>query len=290
MNELPLTIRKKVKFNISGESTRYEGNKWTKETAHSILKQKTVELAGLQELLYADARWSVLIIMQGMDGSGKDSCVKRIFSGVNPQGCHVVSFKTPTQEDLRHDFLWRCVKQLPEQGKIGIFNRSYYEELVVVRAYPEILKAQMLPREHVDKDIWKNRMEDINHFEKYLSRNGCKIIKFYLNISKKEQAERLLERAIDPHKYWKVGERDLQINKDFNKFNNEINDMIGGTSTSYAPWHIIPADQKWYAQLLMMNVILTELKSLKLRFPKPTREQLTAIKAAKRVLKSPDQK
>lgn len=285
MNELPLTISRKTSFSISKQATRYEGDKLKKEQAQELLKQKTAELSDLQELLFADGRWSVLIIMQGMDGSGKDSCIKRIFSGVNPQGCHVVSFKAPTNEDLRHDYLWRCVKQLPEQGKIGIFNRSYYEEVMVVRAYPEILKAQMLPKEHVGKQIWSNRMEDIKNFEQYLSRNGCKIIKFYLNISKQEQAKRLLERAKDPHKYWKVGEHDLQINKDFRKFNNEINAMIENTSSAYAPWHIIPADQKWYAQLLMMNVILKELKSLKLAFPKATSAQLKAISDAKKVLK-----
>jgi PPK2 family polyphosphate:nucleotide phosphotransferase len=219
-----------------------------------------------------------------MDGSGKDSCVKRIFSGINPQGCHVVSFKAPTTEELKHDFLWRCMKQLPEQGKIGIFNRSYYEEVIVVRAYKEILAAQNLPKEHTGKDIWKNRLEDINSFEKYLSRNGVRIIKFYLNISKNEQAERLLKRAMDPEKFWKVGEHDVQINKDYKKFVDEIDDMIVNTSTKHAPWHIIPADDKWYAQLLMMNVILDEIRSLNVKFPKPTAEQLKAIVETKKVL------
>jgi PPK2 family polyphosphate:nucleotide phosphotransferase len=203
---------------------------------------------------------------------------------VNPQGCQVYSFKAPSSEDLKHDFLWRCVKQLPEQGKIGIFNRSYYEEVLVVRAYKEMLDAERLPDEHTGKNIWKHRFEDINNFEQYLSRNGTRIIKFYLNISKEEQANRLLKRALNPDKYWKVGEHDLQINRDYKKFINEIDDMITYTSTEHAPWYIVPADDKWYAHLLMMNVILKELKSMKLQFPQPTKEQEIAILEAKKVL------
>lgn len=284
MNELPKKIIQPKKFSILKQPNSYYGKGLNKESANLLLTEKSKKLSNFQEILYAEGRWALLIILQGMDGSGKDSCVKRIFSGINPQGCHVVSFKVPTYEELRHDFLWRCIKQLPEQGKIGIFNRSYYEEVLVVRAYPNILEGEELPKEHTGKNLWKNRFEDINNFEKYLSRNGTRIIKFYLNISKKEQAERLLKRALDPEKYWKVGEHDLQINQDYKKFVNEIDDMIQQTSTKYAPWHIIPADDKWYAQLLMMNVILDELKSLGIRFPKPTKEQKIAIEEAKKVL------
>lgn len=284
MNERPDKPIKPKKFSILKQPTGYKGKELNKEKANLLLNDKSKKLAALQEVLYADSRWSLLVILQGMDGSGKDSCVKRIFSGVNPQGCQVYSFKAPTSEDLKHDFLWRCIKQLPEQGKIGIFNRSYYEEVLVVRTYPAILEGQLLPKEHTGKDIWKNRFEDINNFEKYLSRNGTRIIKFYLNISKKEQAERLLKRALDPEKYWKVGERDLQINKDYHKFTDEVNEMICETSTKHAPWHIVPADDKWYAQLLMLNVILEELKSLRVEFPKPTKEQKVAIAEAKKVL------
>ena len=284
MNELPLKLIHAKKFNILKQSTRYEGKSLDKEKANLLLDEKSKKLSALQEILYADGRWAVLVILQGMDGSGKDSTVKRIFSGTNPQGCQVHSFKAPSSEDLKHDYLWRCVKALPEQGKIGIFNRSYYEEVLVVRAYKNILAAQQLPEVHAGKDIWKNRFEDINHFEQYLSRNGTRIIKFYLNISKKEQARRLLKRATNPDKYWKVGEHDLQINRDYATFTDEINDMIRHTSTEPSPWHIIPADDKWYAELLMMNVILEEIKSLKVQFPKPTPEQKTAIAEAKKVL------
>jgi PPK2 family polyphosphate:nucleotide phosphotransferase len=284
MNELPEKPIHPKKFNILKQPTKYKGKDLDKEKASLLLNEKSKKLNALQEILYADGRWSLLVILQGMDGSGKDSCVKRIFSGINPQGCQVHSFKAPNSEDLKHDFLWRCIKQLPEQGKIGIFNRSYYEEVLVVRAYKDILAAQQLPEEHTGKNIWKHRLEDINHFERYLSRNGTRIIKFYLNISQKEQAERLLKRALDPEKYWKVGEHDLQINRDYNTFSDEINEMIASSSTEYAPWHIIPADDKWYAQLLMMNVILEELKSLKVSFPKPTKEQKIAIVEAKKVL------
>ncbi len=284
MNELPEKPVNPKKFSILQRSTKYKGKGLNKEKANLILNEKSKKLAELQEVLYADGRWSLLVILQGMDGSGKDSCVKRIFSGINPQGCQVYSFKAPTSEELKHDFLWRSVKQLPEQGKIGIFNRSYYEEVLVVRAYKALLEAEQLPEAHTGKNIWKNRFEDINNFEKYLSRNGTRIIKFYLNISKKEQAERLLKRAMDPEKYWKVGENDLQINRDYKKFIDEIDDMVTHTSTQHAPWHIIPADDKWYAQLLMMNVILDELKSLKVRFPKPTKEQKIAIEEARKLL------
>jgi PPK2 family polyphosphate:nucleotide phosphotransferase len=284
MHELPKRIAHPKKFSIAKQPTRYDGKELNKEKAQPLLDLKSNKLSQLQDVFYADGRWSLLVILQGMDGSGKDSCVKRIFSGINPQGCHVVSFKAPTTTELRHDFLWRCVKELPEQGKIGIFNRSYYEEVIVVRAYKEILAAQNLPKEHTGKDIWKNRFEDINNFEKYLSRNGVRIVKFYLNISKKEQAARLLKRAMDPEKYWKVGEHDIQINRDYKKFVDEIDDMILNTSTRHAPWHIVPADDKWYAQLLMLNVILDEMKSLNVKFPKPSAEQLKAIVETKKLL------
>jgi len=284
MKEKPVRSLHPKKFDILKQPTAYKGKKLDKEKAYEVLESKSQELSELQEVFYADGRWSLLIIMQGMDGSGKDSCIKRVFSGINPQGCHVTSFKAPTETDLRHDYLWRCIKQLPEQGKFGVFNRSYYEEVLVVRAYKKILEAQQLPEEHTGKDIWKNRFEDINNFEKYLSRNGTRIIKFYLNISKKEQANRLLKRALDPQKYWKVGENDLQVNKDFNSLTDEINDMIKNTSTEYAPWYIVPADDKWYAQLLMMNVILEEIKKMNVKFPKPTKAQKLAIEEAKKAL------
>jgi PPK2 family polyphosphate:nucleotide phosphotransferase len=284
MKTLTKAPGKGKKFNILKQPTRYTGKSLNKEKAQLILDEKSKKLAEMQEVFYADGKWALLVILQGMDGSGKDSCVKRIFSGINPQGCQVYSFKAPTSEELKHDFLWRCMKQLPEQGKIGIFNRSYYEEVLVVRAYKDLLDAQQLPDELMGKNIWKHRFEDINNFEKYLSRNGIRVVKFYLNISKEEQAERLLKRALNKDKYWKVGEHDLQINKDYNKFTDEINDMLMNTSTPHAPWHIVPADDKWYAQVLMMDVILEELKSLKSKFPKPTPEQKVAIEEAKKVL------
>jgi PPK2 family polyphosphate:nucleotide phosphotransferase len=284
MKKISQTPGKSKKFNILKQPTKYAGKSLNKEKAQIILDEKSKKLAEMQEVFYADGKWALLVILQGMDGSGKDSCVKRIFSGVNPQGCEVYSFKAPTSEELRHDFLWRCIKQLPEQGKIGIFNRSYYEEVLVVRAYKGLLDAQQLPDAHTGKQMWKHRFEDINNFEKYLSRNGIRIVKFYLNISKEEQAERLLKRALNKDKFWKVGERDIQINRDYNTFTDEINEMMMHTSTPHAPWHVIPADDKWYAQVLMMDVILEELKSLKSKFPLPTPEQKMAIEEAKKVL------
>lgn len=281
MKELALKVTPNKKIDIAKIPTGYQGNTLDKKKGQELLKAKSEELSLLQDKFYADGKWSLLIILQGMDASGKDSCVKRIFTGINPQGVYVYSFKAPTDIELKHDFLWRCVQQLPEQGKIGIFNRSYYEELLVVRNYPPILASQNLPKANLGKDIWKNRMNDMNHFETYLSHNATKVIKFYLHLSKKEQAERLLERAMIKEENWKVGKYDLGMHKDFDTFIPLVNEMLQHTSTEANPWYLVPADNKWYTHLLMMNTIIHEMKKLDFDYPKPTDEQIKAIQEVK---------
>jgi PPK2 family polyphosphate:nucleotide phosphotransferase len=219
-----------------------------------------------------------------MDAAGKDGAVKHVMSGVNPAGCQVVSFKTPSAEELAHDYLWRSMKQVPERGHIGIFNRSYYEEVLVVRVHPEILLNQKIPRALVGKDIWKERFEQINAFENYLTRNGTVILKFFLNVSNKEQKKRFLERIDTPEKNWKFSSADVRERAFWKDYMTAYEDVFSNTSTPWAPWHIIPADRKWFTRIAVADIIVTALESLKLKYPAPDPERLKGLKEARTTL------
>ena len=254
--------------------------------ADSFLKKSLKELASAQELLWASDTCSVLMVLQAMDAAGKDGIIEHVMSGMNPQGCQVYSFKRPSDEELDHNFLWRCMKALPERGRIGIFNRSYYEEVLVVKVHPEFLDRQKLPPGKRDKSFWKERFEDINAFEQHLTRNGTVIVKFFLNISKKEQRERFLARLEDPRKQWKFSPADLAERKFWKAYMQAYEDAIGATSTEWAPWYIIPADHKWVARAAVASILTDTIHSLNLEFPKVNEEQTKALAQAKRQLNS----
>jgi PPK2 family polyphosphate:nucleotide phosphotransferase len=234
-------------------------------------------LSELQDMLYAQDRWAVLLIFQAMDAAGKDGAIKHVMSGVNPQGCQVYSFKAPTSEDLDHDYLWRCIKRMPERGRIGIFNRSYYEETLVVRVHKQILENQKLPPSLITKNIWDDRFEDIRNFEKYLTRNGVIIRKFFLNVSRDEQKKRFMERLDHPEKNWKFSAADVKERGYWDQYMEAYQDMIRNTSTPDCPWYVVPADNKWYTRIVIAAAIIEALGSLNLHYPKvnaATREEL----------------
>jgi PPK2 family polyphosphate:nucleotide phosphotransferase len=243
-------------------------------------------MAKFQDMLYAQGRWAVLLIFQAMDAAGKDSAIKHVMSGVNPQGCQVFSFKSPTSEELNHDYLWRCLKRLPERGRIGIFNRSYYEETLVVRVHPEILANQRLPPALVTKDIWKERFQDIRGFERYLARNGMAILKFFLHVSKEEQKKRFLERIEEPEKNWKFSSSDVKEREHWDDYMEAYEDMIRNTATKAAPWYVVPADNKWFARIVVAAAVIDALDSLDLKYPKADDRKLKELAAAKRALQN----
>jgi len=241
-------------------------------------------LTHLQDKLYAQDSWAVLLIFQAMDAAGKDSTIKHVMSGVNPQGCQVISFKTPSPEDLDHDYLWRCVKHLPARGHIGIFNRSYYEETLVVRVHPELLERQKIPPDIVTKDIWKERFKDIRAFERYLTRNGVVVRKFFLHVSKKEQKKRFLERLENPEKNWKYSADDVRERKFWDDYMEAYEDMIRHTATEDAPWYVVPADNKWFTRVVVAAAVVSTMGSLDLRYPKVSEAERKELLAAKRAL------
>ena len=241
-------------------------------------------LAELQNMLYAQDCWAVLLIFQAMDAAGKDGAIKHVMSGVNPQGCQVFSFKAPTSEDLDHDYLWRCMKCLPERGRIGIFNRSYYEETLVVRVHRDFLEKQKLPPELVTKDIWKERFQDIRNFERYLTRNGVAIRKFFLHVSNKEQKKRFLERIEEPEKNWKFSANDAKERGHWDDYMEAYEDMIRNTATKEAPWYVVPADNKWFTRAIVAAAVIDVLSSLDLHYPKVSEAKLKELAAAKRAL------
>jgi PPK2 family polyphosphate:nucleotide phosphotransferase len=241
-------------------------------------------LAQLQDMLYAQDRWSVLLIFQAMDAAGKDGAIKHVMSGVNPQGCQVFSFKAPSSEDLDHDYLWRCMKCLPERGRIGIFNRSYYEETLAVRVHPEFLAKQKLPPGLVTKDIWKQRFEDIRDFEQYLARNGVIVLKFFLHVSKTEQKKRFLERLENPEKNWKFSANDAKEREFWNDYMDAYEDTIRNTATQHAPWYVVPADNKWFTRVVVAAAVISALDSLELAYPEVGKEQQAELAAAKQAL------
>lgn len=243
-------------------------------------------LAKFQEILYAQNRCAVLIIFQGMDTAGKDSVIKHVMSGVNPQGCQVHSFKAPSSEELDHDYLWRCVRRLPERGVIGLFNRSYYEETLVVRVHPELLEKQKLPPQLLSENIWQERFQDIRSFERYLTRNGIAVRKFFLHLSKKEQKKRFLERIDKPEKNWKFSASDVHERKYWDDYMEAYEDTIRHTTTEEAPWYIVPADNKWFTRLIVAAALVDLLASLDLKYPKLSKEELKELAHAKEVLLS----
>ena len=252
-----------------------------KPKAKEALERGVEILAELQDILYAQDRWSVLLIFQAMDAAGKDGAIKHVLSGVNPQGCEVSSFKAPTSEDLDHDYLWRCTKRLPERGRIGIFNRSYYEETLVVRVHPELLAKQKLPGKCVTKKIWQERFEDIRNFEKYLARNGTIVRKFFLHVSKDEQKRRFLERIDNPDKNWKFSAADAHERGYWKEYMKAYQEMIRETATEDSPWYVVPADNKWFTRVVVAAAVIDALDSLDLGYPKVSkahREELAAIK------------
>lgn len=262
------------------------GKDVVKARAREILDKSIQELAMAQTLLYADDRYSLLIVLQAMDAAGKDGTIKHVMSGVNPQGCQVFSFKKPSAEEVDHNFLWRYMKSLPERGRIGIFNRSYYEDVLVVKVHPEILDAQKLPDGKRDKEFWKARYEDINNFERHLVRSGTVILKFFLNVSKKEQKRRFLERLDNPEKNWKFSDADLAERGHWNEYMGAYGDALSATSTKWAPWYVVPADHKWATRAIVADIVTNALQDLDLKFPEVGAAQRKVLAAAKRKLES----
>lgn len=256
----------------------------SKEKAAELLHESTAMLCDLQEKLYAQDQWAVLLVIQAMDAAGKDSLVKHVMSGVNPQGCEVTSFKQPSTEELNHDYLWRAARRLPERGHIGVFNRSYYEEVLVVRVHQELLSRQHLPARLVTKKIWKERFEDIRNFEKYLSRNGVMILKFFLNVSKEEQKRRFLDRLNEPEKNWKFSEADVRERQCWDDYMHAYEELIQHTASPEAPWYVIPADHKWFAHMAVSAAIIHALKGLNLEFPQVDKTRRKALEAARQTL------
>jgi PPK2 family polyphosphate:nucleotide phosphotransferase len=257
-----------------------------KDEAKEMLAESVKRMSKLQEKLYAQDRWAVLLIFQAMDAAGKDGAIKHVMSGINPQGCQVFSFKAPTSHELDHDFMWRTTIALPERGRIGVFNRSYYEEVLVVRAHPEILERQKLPENLVGKEIWKERFEDIRAFERYLARNGTLILKFMLHVSKEEQARRFLERLEDPAKNWKFSMGDVEERKRWDDYMRFYEDCIRQTSRSHAPWFVVPADNKWFTRLVISSAIVEAMEALDLHFPNVDDRALAGMQQARLALRA----
>jgi PPK2 family polyphosphate:nucleotide phosphotransferase len=255
-----------------------------KPRAKEVLQEGVGLLSQFQEMFYADDKWAALLIFQAMDSAGKDGAIKHVMSGVNPQGCEVHSFKSPTSEDLDHDYLWRCMKRLPERGRIGIFNRSYYEEVLVVRVHPEFLYKQKVPSDLITKRIWEERYEDIRHFERYLTRNGILVCKFYLHLSKKEQKRRFLARLDNKEKNWKFSSADMAERGYWDEYMEAYEEMIRNTATPYAPWYVVPADNKWFSRLVVAAAVIDMLSGLGLRFPEvDAKKQKELVEARKKL-------
>jgi PPK2 family polyphosphate:nucleotide phosphotransferase len=284
MNHDDFIVRPDKAISLKDFDPGSTGKYGDKKEAAGKLEEDLKKLEELQGILYAQGLHSVLIIIQAMDAAGKDSVIKHVMSGVNPQGVAVTSFKVPSAEELRHDFLWRCVKALPERGMIGIFNRSYYEEVLVVRVHPEILEHEPIPLELKGKDIWKQRYEDINTFERHLTRNGTLVLKFFLHVSKDEQKKRFLERIDTPEKNWKFSAGDLKERALWGDYQKAYEDMVNHTSTEWAPWYVVPADHKWFTRMVIADVIAGTLKSIKLAYPSLSDEHKKELAAAREEL------
>src|SRR3954464_10831128 len=285
----PFRIEKGKDFrlkDIDPGDTRGLSEEEHKGAAKEALANGVAALTELQDKLYAQDKWAVLLLFQAMDAAGKDGAIKHVMSGVNPQGCQVYSFKSPSAEDLDHDYLWRCMKCLPNRGQIGIFNRSYYEEVLVVRVHPKFLEKQKLPPKLVDKEIWEKRFEDIRNFERYLARNGVVVLKFFLHVSKKEQKRRFLERIDDPLKNWKFSSNDAAERDYWDEYMKAYEEMIQETATKDAPWYVVPADNKWFTRVVVALAVIETLASLDLAYPKVDEGKLQELAAAKKKLSS----
>ena len=276
-----VTNGKKFRLKDVDPSDTGEATSEDKPRAKELLERGVEVLAELQDVLYAQDQWSVLLIFQAMDAAGKDGAIKHVMSGINPQGCQVFSFKSPSAEDLNHDFLWRCLKCLPERGRIGIFNRSYYEETLVVRVHPELLGKQKIPPQLISKNVWEERYEDIRNIERYLTRNGVVIRKFFLHVSAAEQKKRFLERLDNPAKNWKFSSNDARERGFWKDYMKAYEDMICNTATDDAPWYVVPADNKWFTRVVVAAAVVDALASLDLRYPevsKAQRQELAVVR------------
>jgi PPK2 family polyphosphate:nucleotide phosphotransferase len=280
----PFRIDHGKKFRLKDHDPADTGKLHSQEHAEELLAKGVAKMAELQDKLYAQDRWGLLLIFQAMDAAGKDGAIKHVMSGVNPQGCQVYSFKTPSTEELDHDYLWRNMKCLPERGRIGIFNRSYYEEVLVVRVHPEILANERMPAQLITKNIWEERFQDICSFERYLSRNGLVIRKFFLNVSKKEQKKRFLDRLDQPEKNWKFSTADLHERERWDDYMTAYEEMIANTSTPHAPWFVIPADNKWFTRLAVAAAIVDTLEELDLAYPKVDAQKKKELESARKML------
>ena len=281
----PYRVRNGKKFQLKDVDPGDTGRKSNeKERAKEMLQVGVEALAQLQDMLYGQDRWSLLLIFQAMDAAGKDGTIKHVMSGVNPQGCQVSSFKSPTSEDLDHDYLWRCQKALPERGRIGIFNRSYYEETLVVRVHPEFLGVQKLPEQCVTKDIWEERFQDIRGFERYLTRNGTIVRKFFLHVSKEEQQKRFLERLDDPEKNWKFSANDAKERGFWDDYMKAYEETICETATDWSPWYVVPADNKWFTRVIVASAVIDALASMNLAYPKVGPEKARELATARKAL------
>lgn len=260
------------------------GKVHSKDKAEELLQKDIAKLAEFQDRLYAQDQWGVLLIFQAMDAAGKDGLIKHVMSGVNPQGVQVYSFKQPSSEELNHDYMWRAARCLPERGRIGIFNRSYYEEVLVVRVHQDLLAKQHLPPHLINKKVWDERLEDMCNFERYLTRNGIVVRKFFLHISKEEQRQRFLKRLEEPEKNWKFSESDVRERQCFDDYMDAYEDMIRKTSKPHAPWYVVPADHKWFTRLVVGSAIVQTLEELKLGYPKVDPSRRKELEAARKAL------
>jgi len=284
----PYRVDDGEKFRWKDLSPADTGHLRSKSQAKELLEQGMASMAELQDKLYAQDRWGVLLIFQAMDAAGKDGVIKHVMSGVNPQGCQVYSFKNPSSEELDHDFLWRSSTRLPERGRIGIFNRSYYEEVLIVRVHPEVLQGERIPPSLVTKDIWKERFEDIRAFERYLARNGIVVRKFFLNLSKKEQKRRFLARLDEPEKNWKFLAADIRERASWDAYMQAYEDMIRHTATERAPWYVVPSDNKWFTRVVVAAAIVDTLENLHLAYPEVSPQKRKELQATRKLLQSED--
>lgn len=287
MNVKKFLVPEGKKFSLKDHAADFTGDYKDKTEAAADLAKNIERLAKLQDILYAQNVHALLIVFQAMDAAGKDSAIKHVLSGVNPQGCEVTSFKQPSSEELDHDFLWRAMKALPQRGKIGVFNRSYYEEVLVVKVHPEILQMQQLPDDaKKDKNIWKERYTQIRNFEEYLAENGVQVMKFFLNVSKDEQKKRFLKRINEPEKNWKFSAADVKERAFWDDYMQAYEDALAATSTKNAPWYVVPADNKWFTRVAVSEIICQRLESLDLKYPELVEANKQRLLEAKKVLES----
>src|SRR5437879_4305920 len=280
----PYRVTKGEKFRLKDYDPAGTGGVKSKRHAQQIVDRRIGLLSDMQEKLYAQDRWALLVILQAMDAAGKDSVIKHVMSGVNPQGCEVYSFKAPSTEELNHDYLWRTMRAVPERGRIGIFNRSYYEEVLVVRVHSELLKNERIPPSLITKKIWDHRFEDICAFEKYLTRNGIIVRKFLLNVSKKEQKQRFLARLDQPEKNWKFSIADIHEREYWDDYMGAYEDMIRKTAAPEAPWYVVPADHKWFTRLVVAEAVVDTLEGLDLAYPRVDADKRKELEAARKLL------